>query len=354
MRWVLEDAIAYLEDGKSNGDSVLKEALNVIESAYSSSKIHMVHQLLISCEEFGGDAADSILLVLNDIELWKRRTYTLQAEKKVQNCDNMISIVVATGMCIVTLYVMDAMGSLLPDIEQIKLFEVGLIQGSSFLFLLGMLYVFAKSRKRLTKNWLQKERLYKETYILGCYDMVTEFDSQKIKWKKLLVRGPYYLAKQDITRELYDTLPQWLMQIALLLQNNNVQVSLMKSIEDAPTVLKRELEELRKRLDVRPNELQSYTDFCRKFDVPEIQSCMKMLHAISESGTGNAKVQISNLQQRVHEMQNMAEDMKSKDEAFQMRLLFSYPVLATTFKLLVDMTIGMLYIFQQLGTIGGM
>ena len=43
--------------------------------------------------------------------------------------------------------------------EQIKLFEVGLIQGSSFLFLLGMLYVFAKSRKRLTKNWLQKEKL---------------------------------------------------------------------------------------------------------------------------------------------------------------------------------------------------
>ena len=54
------------------------------------------------------------------------------------------------------------------------------------------------------------------------------------------------------------------------------------------------------------------------------------------------------------EAQNMAEDLRSKEEAFQMRLLFSYPVLAATFKLLVDMTVGMLYIFQLLGSVGGM
>ena len=128
----------------------------------------------------------------------------------------------------------------------------------------------------------------------------------------------------------------------------------MKSVEDAPPVLGRELERLRERLEVSPNELQSYTEFCKAFDVPEIQSCMKMLHAISESGTGNVQVQINNLLQRVHEMQNMAEDLRSREEAFQMRLLFSYPVLAATFKLLVDMTVGMLYIFQLLGSVGGM
>jgi len=219
---------------------------------------------------------------------------------------------------------------------------------------LFMLFVFSKSRKGLTKNWLQTEALYKESYILSSYDMVMNFDTGKSKWKKIFGGIPYYLAKKDINRELYTTLPQWLMQVALLLQNNNVQVSLMKSIEGAPAILRMELERLRERLEIRPNELQSYTEFCKNFDVPEAQSCMKMLHAISESGTGNAQVQINNLMQRVQEMQNKAEDIRSGDEAFRMKLLFSYPVLGATFKLLVDMTVGMLYIFQLLGRIGGM
>ena len=178
--------------------------------------------------------------------------------------------------------------------------------------------------------------------------------NKKNWWQRILSRIPYYLAQKDINRELYTTLPQWLMQIALLLQNNNVQVSLMKSIEDASPVLQKELERLRERLEVRPNELQSYTEFCKNFDIPEVQSCMKMLHAISESGTGNAQLQINNLLQRVQEMQNTSEDIRSRSDAFQMRLLFSYPVLGVTLKLLVDMTVGMLYIFQLLSQVGGM
>lgn len=354
MRWIIEEAVSFLEEGNSNSEKgILKEALEKIEQIYGCSKIHMIHELLINCEELGGDAGTSILLVLNDIELWKRREYSLQAGKKIQNQDNVISIIVSFVLCLVTLYVLDGMSVLLPDKTIMGLFSLEIIQISSFLFILFMLFVFYKSRKSLTKNWLQQETLYKEEYILASYDLVMNYN-EKSWWQRMLGRLPYYLAKKDINRELYATLPQWLMQIALLLQNNNVQVSLMKSMEDASPVLQKELEELRERLEVRPNELQSYTEFCKNFDIPEIQSCMKMLHAISESGTGNAQLQINNLLQRVQEMQNIAEDIRSQNDAFQMKLLFSYPVLAVTVKLLVDMTVGMIYIFQLLGHVGGM
>lgn len=354
MKWVIEEAISFLEDGNSNSEKgILKEALEQIEQAYSCSKIHMIHELLISCEELGGDAGNSILLVLNDIELWKRREYSLQAGKKVQNRDNVISIIVSFVLCLITLYVLDGMSLLLPNKTVAGLFPLEVIQISSFLFILFMLFVFYKSRKSLTKSWLQRETLYKQDYILASYDLVINY-GEKNWWQRILSRIPYYLAKKDINRELYTTLPQWLMQIALLLQNNNVQVSLMKSIEDASPVLQKELERLRERLEIRPNELQSYTEFCKNFDIPEVQSCMKMLHAISESGTGNAQLQVNNLLQRVQEMQNIAEDIRSGSDAFQMRLLFSYPVLGVTIKLLVDMTVGMLYIFQLLSQVGGM
>ena len=163
----------------------------------------------------------------------------------------------------------------------------------------------------------------------------------------------YRIARRDVNEELYLVLPQWLMEMALLLQENNVQVSIGKTITDAPAILKIELERLLHRLKEEPDKLRSYTDFCKDFDIPEAQSAMKMLHAIAESGTGNVKIQIHNLIVRVQEMQNIADEIRSKRILFQMKMIFSYPVFAVTSKLMLDLSIGMLYMLKLLGDIGG-
>ena len=362
-------------------------ALEMIEKQYACVKIRMVHELLISSEEFGGDVSNSILLVLNDIELWKRRGYKLQADKKASHTDNIISIVVATILCATALYVLDAMGKMFPNVENFNIFGVGVIQISTFVFILFLMFVLAKSIRNLTENWLNNEALMDADYIISSYDTVMNYDEKKEKKKSILFALPfvigtaaafyfeqvwiavicillvafmlmqhrvgYNMAKKDVNRELYIALPQWLMEIALLLQGNNVQVSIAKSRVEAPAVLQKELMLLTERLQKEPDRLSSYTDFCKDFDVPEVQSCMKMLHAISESGTGNAAVQINNLIQRVNEMQDMADNIRNESIAFRMKMLFSYPVLAATVKLLIDLTLGMFYMLQLLGSMGG-
>lgn len=80
---------------------------------------------------------------------------------------------------------------------------------------------------------------------------------------------------------------------------------------------------------------------------------MKMLHAISESGTGNADIQIHELMKRVNEMQGRADEIKNRSISFQMKMIFAYPVIGATIKLLIDLTVGMLYMFQMLGSMGG-
>lgn len=80
---------------------------------------------------------------------------------------------------------------------------------------------------------------------------------------------------------------------------------------------------------------------------------MKMFHAISEAGSGNAKEQMKELLKRVGEMQGMADELRNKSIAFQMKLIFSYPVVAATVKLLCDFSVGMLYMFRMLGNMGG-
>lgn len=386
MRSAIDEAVDYLESGNAGG-SILREALEKIEKKYACAKLHMIHELLINSEEHGGEVNHSILLLLNDIELWKRRGYLLQAKKKTCNRDNMISIVVATALCAIALYVLEAMGDMFPGIEGIDIFSIEVIQISSFCFIVFMLYVLHKSMSGLTQNWLQSDALYDEKYCLISYERVMNYDEMSGRRKQIVIAGvflicailafvmgkswisilcifvtvialvwkriEYNLAKKDVNKELYRVLPQWLMEMALLLQNNNVQVALRKSVSGAPLVLQRELELLQLRLLENPNALHSYTDFCGKFDVPEAQSCMKMLHAISESGTGSVSEQMNHLIARVHEMQNMADDTKSRELAFHMKLLFSYPVLGATVKLMVDLSIGMFFMFQIISNIGG-
>lgn len=388
MRNCIDKAIAYLKEGKSGEDGLLREALAVIEERYPCVKLTTVHELFINSEMQGGDNEDSIILLLNDIGEWKKRGYELQANKKMLNTENIASIVVATALCFITLFVLDQMDEIFPATNiETNIFRVTAIQISSTVFILIMIITYLKSMKKLTVNWLQSEEILNEKVIMDSYKMVTEYDEAKQRKKSFLFATPfaiasivslayqkeifavifiaiavfmlqqhnigYKLALQDVNKALYLSLPQWFMQLSLLLQHNNVQVSLAKSINDAPMILKPELEKLMIRLADKPNELKSYTDFCKKFDVPEAQSCMKMLHAISVMGVGDVQKQIENIIERVNDMQDIADQKRNEDIKFSMQKIFFYPVGSATIKLLIDMTVGMLFMFKLLGSMGG-
>ena len=81
---------------------------------------------------------------------------------------------------------------------------------------------------------------------------------------------------------------------------------------------------------------------------------MKMLYAISESGTGDARVQIQNLLERVQEMRNRVAEYRNKNSAFKVKMLYSYPVFGASVKLLGDLIIGMMFLFEMLSEAGGM
>lgn len=388
MRNCIDDAVVHLELGRAATDQgILKESLHRIEAQYGCGKLSEVHNLLINAEEHGGAVEESIILVLEDIERWKKRGYQLQAEKKKSHVDNMISIVVATLLCAVALYVLDAMKGMFAAGSSMDIFAIPVIQFSSVLFILALLHIYVKSARNLTDDWLTDVALHEPEYIVRSYDMVMHYDEGNAKKRSIILGGilfvpsvfllmigkgvpgviclltmafflvqhrvGYQLAMRDVTEEMYQTLPQWFLNMALLLQNNNVQVAVHKSVEDAPAVLKRELNMLIQRMEEMPDKLQAYTDFCASFDLPEITSCMKMLHAFSETGTGNISVQMNHFIERVSQMQDRADEIRNGSIAFRMKLIFSYPVVAATVKLLADLTIGMVVMMQILGSIGG-
>lgn len=389
MKWTIGDAIAHIEAGFSNSAvSIEQEALEIIENAYSCIKIRMVHDFLTSSEKNGGTINDAVSIMLNDIEMWKRRQFLLQAKKKVSYRDNIISMVVAILLCAGSLYIINYLKIISPYSGGMDIFSIEIIQISSLVFLLLILSIFAKNIKSMSEDWLQNVSVRSEDFIYESYETVVNFDEVSSRKRSIIYAVPFFivaivvlyynhiiigvlllvitvvmlsqhklgyrLAKSDVESNLYEVLPQWLIELALLLQNNNVHVAISKSLQGKNAVVRKEIDLLLLRLKTNPKDIQSYIQFFEKFDVPEVQSCMKILHSLSEAGTGNADIQINNLVQRVYEMQGIADDKKSKDIAFKMRMIFVYPVLAATVKLLIDMSVGMLYLLQILSSVGGM
>ena len=156
--------------------------------------------------------------------------------------------------------------------------------------------------------------------------------------------------RSDGKNALYEALPEWMFDMALLLQYNNVQVSLAESISHAEPILQAELMALVERIRKDPDEIQSYLLFFANVDIPEIATCMKMLYSMSNDGTGNMQVQISNLVAHVNKLREKELELKNEKIVFQARMMVMYPVAATTVKLLVDMASGTMLLFQLFGT----
>lgn len=388
IRLCVEEAIAHMEYGHPVGEQgVLREGLQKIERYYACDKLATVHELLLNAEEYGGDVEASVTLVLEDIERFKKRGYQLQAEKRKSHTDNVISIVVAVLLCAAALYLLNEMQEMFTSEAGVSVFTVPVIQISSMVFLLLLLAFYVKSVRSLTADWLEEKPLYDTAYIRHSYELVMGYEKKAQQYRRLIPAGivtmtafvlwtvgwritgilllvtgllvamqpriSYRIAERDVTAELYQALPRWLFEMVLLLQNNNVQMAITKSAQHAPAVLGSELAELCARMDERPDQLQTYTDFCQKFDLPEMLSCMKMLHAFSENGTGDIDVQMNHLIERVVLMQERADVLRSEERAFRMKLIFAYPVLAATGKLLADLTVGMALMMQVLGGMGG-
>lgn len=388
MKTAIDEAVSYINRGSARTEKgILREALTIIEEVYQSEKLHTAHELILHAEQDGGEIENSIVLILEDTENWKRRCYQLQAEKKQSHTDNIISILVATILCALCIYVIDYMRILFQSESVIYIFDNSLIQATSFFFILFSMLIFKKSSHNLTNDWVGNGRFYEDAAIRKMYYEVKEYDEKKEARKSRILALPlfvaiplvyiygkrwiciflliaagfllvqhkagYKLAKQDVMKAMYIAFPEWLMEMALLLQNNNVQVSIIKSREHSPAVLEMELDKLIDRIGLEPDKLSSYTCFCRDFEIPEAQSCMKMLHAISESGTGDAKVQINNLLEHINRMQNQADNLVNENISFKMRMIFSYPVFAAAIKMLIDLTVGMFVLFQLMGNVGG-
>lgn len=96
-----------------------------------------------------------------------------------------------------------------------------------------------------------------------------------------MYKRPYYKVKKAYAKNLslvrYQ-FPIWLRQIQVLLYNNNVINSLILSKDQAPDIIKEDLEKLIIELEESPNNVYAFTLFMEQFNISEINRAMKLLY----------------------------------------------------------------------------
>ncbi|MFA9375612.1 MAG: hypothetical protein ACERKZ_02545 [Lachnotalea sp.] len=371
---VLERAIEHIQYTTDSEDPE-REALDIVGEFFHCERIDAIHAFVIGAQRRGGDAGGSILLLAKNRAMWAERVMNLQKEFQIVKRNIMIALVATMLICILPLYLLG--GDL--DISSIPLCQI------SAVVLIGIcMLIYVKADKKLCRSWIEKEvdstGMGKKYLQVRDYDEVKEAKSSQkmaiipvilfigafIYFKNIavLVTGVvvvlfflnqhkigHSLAMKKVAREIEKQFPNWLMEVALLLQTDNVQMAIRKSMDSAPEVLVYALEDLIDQLEEDPNGIEPYHRFLKEYRNPDVQSAMKMLFALSSGNAGAVTKQVEELIDRNNAMMDKAEKLEQEDKIAGMKVYILLPSLLASFKLMVDMAL-LLVVFLQNLTFG--
>lgn len=366
MKQVVEKALNYMQLTFDEIE-LLQEGLRLIEEEYPCQRLRDVHKFMIHVEHYGGEIERPVNLLLADKARWEQRIQEEIAQRNKQFTDVILSVAAALLICgaIIYLPVMDM------DISQ-----EWIVQGMAAVVVIMNDLIVYKAQKFLMVDWIKLQLTEEDGYYVKKMQEFHSFDERKEKrlsivlggiglvitvvfflWKKewLVVGGLLLtllffnqhrvgknLMRKNLIKEVKYAFPNWLLDIVLLLQSENVQVALQKSKEHVPGVLREELYQLLERLEKQPESSEPYHLFLKDFAIPEVHSAMGILYSLSIGNSGNADKQISELVEKNLALLDVTERELLKSSSSGMYVLFLLPVVVASFKLIVDMVFLML------------
>lgn len=366
MRKAVEKAISHMQMTFDETD-VISNSLKIIEAEYCCKRITDIHQFMIHVEYYGGETEKPIHLLLEDKERWCTRIKNAMQERKKMFHDIVLSVISSVVICGMVLHLpvmnVDISRNMLIQILTIILLVVDdliIFGGQSYLsvdYLLLDVFDskidYAKKMENYRNYNPKREKRFSILLASMAFIMTLLCFLLKHQWMTLLGIALFficinqhsighYLAGKNLKKIIRCAFPNWLMDLVLLLQSENVQVALQKSKAHVPEVLRQELETLIAKLEINPESSEPYHTFLQDFQMPEVYATMTMLYSFSVGNSRNTSRQMSELVERNYKMQEAAETQRLRDKNSGMYLLFLAPVLTASFKLVVDMAVFML------------
>lgn len=352
-------------------DSSTKAALDELEEAYPWRHMHTMHRFLEQIEEIGGDYVPILRLLQKDREVWVEETVLYQEECRKSRRNVWVAMLIALLVCSSTGYILPA---------RIAVSSLMLYQVATVVFLIAGMVILVQVERKMARA-LKEEQGEQEAKIIQQYRRYLDYREQaEIRHSLLWATGPilflfisiyrasrfgiglalilviitlfqhrigHYLLGRNLIRKIEKAFPQWLMEVSLLIQTENVQVSIEQTREDAPIILQEPLKELMEKLHQTPESIQPYLEFLQEFHIADVQAAMKMLYAISQGNEAMAGDQLEELITRNHMMLEQALKTSNEDKLAGMYLYFLAPALLGALKLVMDMSLFLVMFLSQ-------
>lgn len=369
---VIDRAIRYIQNGVAEKD-IYEEAFAIIEEEYGCKKMKKIHNFMMKVEHDGGTCDGAIEILLLDLRLWVNRIFELIQEK--QKIKINVTIAIGLSFLIVGMAIY-----MIPNSFGIT--DQPLSQWVTTICILLDVLIWYFVQNRLSSSLLDVDKDQPFEEIKRAYDTVMHGQEEsKKKAKKgriaailmwvaagvsyflvglpvciaLIVFGlllmvqetrHYKFCYKRVSKAVEKSFPEWLLSLSLQMQTDNVHVSIIKTTEDAPEILREELYRLQRNIEKAPSDLKPYVSFMEIFHIADITSAMKMLYSMAEFGAENAQEQIGTLVQRNTAMMDRAEKMRMEDSLAGITITMLLPMITGVLKMIVDLGLVMFSLLQ--------
>lgn len=372
MHDAIEEAIHYIQTSMSDGN-VYEEGLKIIEDKFECRRIKSLHKYLVRVEGAGGNQDMGIHALINDRRLWIDRIDEFKKEKASIIKSVLVATIFSSVVGVITLY-------MLPSYVDAPHHPI--IQAYATFYIIANLFNIKTTIKRLTlrvndiadkeheKLMLKKLKWYKNfdlkqehkkalkflflgfaivviglimkmwaAVAMGVFIGVFGYFIQpKLKYKN---------TKKAVISEIEMVFPDWLLELSLLLQTDNLHVALEKTIDSSPLIIREELQKLSDEIIIHPTEVEPYMQFFDYLPLENIHSSMKLLYSISEFGSVDEQKQIAELIERNAVLMNKAEDSKNQQRLSSVFMLQFVPMGTSALKMIVDMGVFLVVFLSQ-------
>lgn len=366
MKNSLCHAIEYMENTYGQ-NYVEQQGLKMIERDYPSRQVVRVHQFMLNQTQIGGDASFAIQILLTERERQEKEKRTIKERCNHQMRNILIAILLSFAVCMMTPLLCQN------RLEAVSITSHVVYQWSTCLMLAADFAVLLVAKRCLAGLLMEKDSHTDREVSQKQYQKVINFSMNKERKKSICYALPviaagvcgicmkkwvlagvgllvgmllfkqhkldYALAKKSVMRQIRIEFPEWMLEMLLLLQHENVFNSIEKSIEHTSGFLKDELMALHQNLTIMPESNLPYAQFLSRFEMAEITSAMGMLYSFSEGSGSEPKEQIKEILLRNEKWMQETRAMQWKDKEAVFYLLFLTPALIGAMKMIADMTL---------------
>lgn len=364
----------HILSAPSTEPNVVHNALGIIEQDYYCPKLVTIHRFMEKVEQQGGRFDSVVRILLSDLSAWELRQIEIQRRRHEKHTNVVLSIVIAVVLCVIFM-------KSLP--EQYDISQNRLVQMASVVMWAAMFMLYDKADKAASVNLLDTNNDMDENKARNKYNKIVYWNEQEqffksVKYalfvvgftllillmsKKLIVLAiglglagamlfqhklDFRLTTKSLIEEIHLAFPRWIISMSLLLQSDSVQVALVKSYEDAPSVLKPEIELLIERLNKAPEDINPFLDFLNMFQLKDVQAAMKMLYSIQMGSGGDAEAQIADIIERNNKMLEVTEMKLADKQMAKLAGMFMAPLIIAAGKLVVDMMVFLMMAFASM------